>query len=256
MYFGRVLFKLARVGTARHLAWAMTIAAVLFATVRSGQCLEPSALHIKQTSQLTGNIEMLLSKNGLRLTMPDRQLAIVMTAPKWEVCFLNIKRKIYSQSPAAKWTFPAITVASYVRPGDPSGLKSIRSETATLQGLSCRKHTMKVPPGTNSDGEHSWQKLLIKEGELYCLADPSYPRHVAAAVARTVGSIPVDGIPLQFICVSNRNQKEEELVLHSQNRTILKAPDLQIPAGYKKVPTPMEVLNSTDNSEGFADFIR
>jgi hypothetical protein len=132
----------------------------------------------------------------------------------------------------------------------------VSSEVSSLQGITCRKHTLKVPPGVNSVGEKSWQKLLIKEGELYCVTDPSYPKDVTAALARTVGSIPVEGVPLSFTCVSNRGSTEKELKLIGQDKTKLQATDLQIPKDYKQVATPREVLASDANNEGFADFIK
>jgi hypothetical protein len=237
---------------------ALSLVAVATLGLLAAPCAysDSNALLLKLWSRLVGATDLLVYKQGIKLSIPSRQLTILMLPPAWNVQFLNLRTKVYCQCPADKWTAPMTRAASFFRPGDPSSLKSSGAEGAIYEGLPCRKHILKLPAGTNSEGKKAWELLLIKQGVQYTIADHYYPKAVTAALARTLGVIQLDGIPLALTCVSNRGKVEVELKLTGHSYVPFKNTDLQVPRDYKLVGTATEVTGTATDNAGFAEFIR
>jgi hypothetical protein len=218
-------------------------------------CADDKGLLLKQYSLLIGASDLLVCKQGIRLSLPSRRLVILMTPPAWNVQFFNLESKEYYQCPINKWISPMASAAAFFRPGDPSALRSVASAQTTYQDIACRKHTLKLPAGTNSTGDKSWERLLVKSGSLYVIDDKYYPKTVTTALARTFGTLPDAGIPLALTCESNRGEVIEELRLTSHSPVAIRVSDLQMPKGYRLVSTAQKVLGTEADNGGLADFI-
>ncbi|MBS2007514.1 MAG: hypothetical protein JST01_10765 [Cyanobacteria bacterium SZAS TMP-1] len=238
--------------------YQMALAAVLIISTANPLPVGASdnALLIKQTSYIIGISELTFCKKGIRFYIPARQLVLIMAPPAWNVQLLNLQSKLYCECPPMQWRPQMASATSFFRPGDPSGLVSVSSVESTIQGLKCRKHTLKLPASQNSGGSHTWEQLLVRSAELYAIDDPELPRSAKTIIARTLGSIKDAGIPLVLTCTNNRRELSQELRMTSQKTVPIKPADFQIPKGFKLVKTATEVTNTTGAAEGFSEFIR
>jgi len=226
-----------------------------FLAAPAGQAGE-SALVLKQWSYLNGATELTLSKKGVRFDVPGRHLALIMAPPVWNVQFLNLQRKVYYECTPAAWRPQMSSAAVFLRPGDPGALVPASSTETELDGLKCRRYLLKLPASQNSSGAHTWEKLLVKTGELYAIDDPAYPKVVKTILAKNFGTYREAGIPLVLTCTNNGNSISKELRLNGHSTTPFKAADYVVPKDFKRVKTGPEVTSVQSDNEGFSDFIR
>jgi hypothetical protein len=213
------------------------------------------ALILHQYSLISGKTTIKATKLAVRLEIPFRRVAVLLSAPDWNVLFLNEQSKIYCRCLATAWRSPMGSGAALFRPGDPSSLKAIGSESSTLQELACKKYTLKQPASVSEHGQHTWQRLMVSSGQLYIFDGNAYPRGVGIVLARTLGTVPLDGIPLSFTVVNNNGGHSEELKLEDHSQANVKASDFQIPKDFKLVATPEDVIHSDAVNEGLSEFL-
>jgi hypothetical protein len=236
---------------------ACLVLLIAFGTLAAPEAFaEDKGLLLKQWCWLVGPTEMTVSKQGVRLNIKDRRLAILMIPPAWDVQFLNLATKVYYQCPAGKWRYPLASTAALARPGDPSCLRSVASHYTLFKGLPCLKHTLKIPTAVDSIGKNTWQGLLVSSGSFYVIDDKFYPLGVSSALERTFGTPQCGGIPVALNCVSHRGEISEEVRLMSHNQVAINVSELQVPKDYKLVKTSSAVTNTDGANQGFSEFIR
>ncbi|MBS1995222.1 MAG: hypothetical protein JSS86_02885 [Cyanobacteria bacterium SZAS LIN-2] len=204
------------------------------------EAAEPATL-LKQRSMLAGDTELLVAKNGIKLTMKDKGYALVSTAPRWQLRLINLSEKIYFDTDPKKWVPREQFAASMYRSTNFRSLKTVKSEATTLQGLPAMLMHMIGDQYPQGKSLGKWQKLAVASAEYWGLKSADINPGAAEIIAK-VFSMPSSGyLPLQLKGLNHKGRKLDELTLVSVSKVSCSAADFQTGKDYRPVKTEEEV---------------
>lgn len=211
---------------------------------------------IKQKSLMMGHTEMLYSKEGVRLEMPDQKKLLLMRPPLWQVQWCNTANKLYWEGEAIVFKNDFITSTSMFRPGDPSCTKPTTSTETKLNGLACKRFQLVGQNFGSGRAPHSWQRLSVRDGGLWMQPAPYLPANNCRVLCKLFGAPVLPGVPLSMVVYNNNNTESKEFkILEVSTKTPSRA-DFTLPPGYKKVAKQGDVNNFAASNDNFAEIFK
>jgi hypothetical protein len=201
----------------------------------------------RQRSAMVGHMELLVSRQGLRLDLSDKALSIVMRKPDWQVIMLNHKTKSYFQTSLAAWQPASSMNAVFVRPDDPSGLSYKSYSVGKLDEIPVFIYQLK---GVNNSGKKDkFSRIQIRSGTIWILDDSDLPAQVGEKLNRFIGAPPLPGPTIKFSILNNKGQHNEEVRLIASQSKALKETMLAVPPGYTKAAKQADIFRDKCTSD-------
>ncbi len=204
------------------------------------QAAEQSTL-FRQESKVLGAADLLVSKSGIRLSMPKTNLTLIAHAPDWKLVFLSSTGHKYFVTTAGHFRAPSAISISLIRTSDTSILKPHLVEESTLLGVKANKIEMVGEPPLKT-GDRHWQKLLLHSATVWTQPIAGMPPHVVRAIEEMYALPANKGVPLQVVTVNNKGRQEKELTLLKISSKPFNAGDFTVPANYAPVTNQEDLI--------------
>lgn len=233
-------------------AWALAAALAwsLEAEAKTGQ----PAVFLKEHSEMQGDVDFLVGKNGFSLVFRNAKMALYMQAPLWHVVYANLKSKVYCDCRPENWKGNPSVLSALVRPSSPTSLRLTGFKQTNYMGLPCQIHSMETKEASRGT-DRVWKRLLPKEGKIWLYPQQGFPRQAYQMAANLLALPCGPGIPIAMEFSKFDGQTTRELRLYGFENRQVTIDEFAPPRGFKKVADQAAVLNNTVESKDFADFL-
>ena len=216
-------------------------------SVRSNEKNDKATVY-EQDSKVLGHCQLFVAKSGIRLNWQRKKISLIAHPPEWRMTMLNTATNKYFISPRDHFRACTLMTVTLYRTSDTSILKPKTRKSSTLMGLNVDKISMSGEPALKP-GDRRWQRLLLHSAEYWVQPTTTVPAAVVRHIQEMYVLPAADGLPLQLITVSNKNKRENELVLTKVTTQTVTAKDFSIPAQYSPVKKQEELLSDEQNTE-------
>lgn len=233
-------------------AFTLLVSALAFCL--PAQCA--SAVLLKQKSEMMGFTNLLYSKEGIRLELLDSNRVILMRPPRWQIQYANTNTKVYWEGEPLDFKSNFTTSCSMFRPGDASTMQVTTVTSDQIDGLDCKKYKLVGQKYGNSKGRHSWQRLMVRDGNLWMLAAKGLPLANSRVLNKCFGAPLTPGVPVRMLVINNGNNENIEFDVRKCEHKKATAADFKVPSTYKKVDKQEKVNSFKASTEEFAEIFK
>jgi hypothetical protein len=231
---------------------------LLSVSLLSGTTAEAAeqALFLKQKSLMLGRTELLYCKDGIKLDLYEKSQILLMRPPLWRVQLCHTRNKLYWEGEAKDFKSNFNSTCAMFRPGDASSLKPGAATSSELKGLSCIKYQLNGQNLAKNTIQHTWQRLLVKSGDLFALPAKEVPAAATKVLSLCFGAPVTPGIPISMKVLNNGGTATQEFeVLVAQKKAATPA-DFKVPSSFKRVSKPEQITNNKAIGEDFAEIFK
>lgn len=187
--------------------------------------------YLNQKNKIFGSCEVYICSQGLKVTFDNNKWANLAKPPNWDLLVFNPKAKIYCQTPLKDWR--GARVAN-------TFTKNVRSlnKSERICGIEAKLYEAQ----NLEDGSHSYSTI-------YSAESLGLPPQISFILCGNSATPTMKGIPLR---VTHRagNDLGRTIDTFSVKQITVSPNFFEIPAGYKKVIRPEEVMTG-----GISDII-
>ncbi|NJL72972.1 MAG: hypothetical protein HC888_16190 [Candidatus Competibacteraceae bacterium] len=152
---------------------------------------------------------------GWRVNLPGQNLVMFNRKGSKDVCVLNTKTKQYYLGPVQDWHYNTSGTA-LISPSDASQLKIVSRQGEDLQGIKTIKIKLSGETIEQTPAEmrkHRWQRLIVKEGELWSMPGGAISKESALMASRLLATPRTESYPLQLYLYKNTQESKPSKVL-------------------------------------------
>ncbi len=211
------------------------------------------ALFLKQRSLMLGRTELLYCKEGIKLDLYEKSQILLMRPPLWRVQLCHTRNKLYWEGDAKDFKSNFNSTCAMFRPGDASSLKPGTVSSSVIKGLPCIKYQLKGQKLASNTIQHTWQRLLVKGGELFSLPAKEVPAAATKVLSLSFGAPIAPGIPISMKVFNNADTESQEFEVLAVLRKSATAADSKVPSSFKQVAKPEQITNTKANSKDYAE---
>ena len=238
---------------------ALVGSSALSAPAKPVKQIEPAAttekgLLFRQKSHLVGRGDLLITKSGFKLVMPEKELELLMTAPKWQLRLVNMRDKLYFDADRNAWTPREDFTSALYRSVNFRLLRLVKKEPATLQELPTILMHLVGEQYPKDRPLGKWERLAVKNADYWGYKDERLNPATIALMER-IYCMPATGyLPLQLKGLNNKNSPLDELTLTSVTKVNSTAADFQLGKEYKAAKSESQVLTNSSAGSMLTDF--
>ena len=231
---------------------------MLSACLLSGTTAEAAeqALFLKQKSLVLGRTELLYGKQGIKLDLYEKSQILLMRPPLWRVQLCHTGNKLYWEGEAKDFKSNFNSTCAMFRPGDASSLKPGTVSKSEIKGLPCIKYQLNGQNLAKNTIQHTWQRLLVKSGDLFALPAKEVPAAATKVLSLCFGAPIMPGIPLSMKVFNNGGTECQEFDLLAAQKKSATIADFKVPSSYKRVSKPEQITNTKAIGEDFAEIFK
>lgn len=234
-------------------AYAFVIAA--FVATPGFAATKTAAVLLKEHSEMQGDVDILIGKTGFNMTLRKSKMALIMSAPHWNVVYANLASKRFYQCKPTEWKVGPAVFSALCRPSSPTSLLLTNTSRKTKhKGLPCEVFTMETREASRGT-DKTWKRLMPKDGTIWLYPQAGFPRQAYLMAANLLAIPSGPGIPVAMEFFKYSGQKTNELVLYGFENKQVDQSEFAVPKGFTKVPDQAAVLNKAVESKDFADFL-
>ncbi|MBP9092130.1 hypothetical protein KBI23_13970 [bacterium] len=219
------------------------------------EAAEP-ALFLKQKSLMLGRTELLYCKEGIKLDLYEKSQILLMRPPLWRVQLCHTGNKRYWEGEAKDFKSNFNSTCAMFRPGDASSLKPGKVSQSEIKGLSCIKYQLNGQKLASSTIQHTWQRLLVKEGDLFSLPAKEVPAAATKVLSLCFGAPITPGIPISMKVFNNGGTETQEFEVLAAQKKAATTADFRVPSSFKRVSKPEQITNNKAIGEDFAEIFK
>lgn len=187
---------------------------------------------VDQKSEERGRTVIRFTENKMVLT--SKLMSAILTAPKFDACFFNESTRKYVLMPHNDW------MKRYA-PGKKDMKGPMPGEK--IAGYSTKKYT--------------WQtKNRHKSMELWVTKELQMSTPLQEFVSSTIGIPPSIGMPLRMVSKFDDRKPRIDMDTKSIKRSKIPQSFFELPKGFKKCKSEMELLLGGDDESGIDAFIK
>jgi hypothetical protein len=214
------------------------------------------ATFLKQKSLMLGRTELLYSKDGIKLDLYEKSQILTMRPPLWRVQICHTGYKRYWEGEAKDFKSSFNSTCAMFRPGDASTLKPGTVSQSEIKGLPCVSYKLNGQKLASNTIQHTWQRLLVKEGTLLALPAKDVPAVATRVLSLSFGAPVTPGIPLAMTVFNNAGTESKEFELLAAQKKAATAADFKVPSTYTRVSKPEQITNTKAMGEDFAEIFK
>ncbi len=187
---------------------------------------------VDQKSEERGRTVIRFTENKMVLT--SKLMSAILMAPKFDACFFNESTRKYVMMPHSDW------MKRYA-----PGKKEIRGPLPgeKIAGYNTKKYTW------NSRNKH---KIM----ELWVTKDLQMSAPLQDFISSTIGIPPSIGMPLRMVSKFDDREARIDMDTKSIKKSKIPRSLFEIPKGFKKCKSEMELLLGGDDESGIDAFIK
>lgn len=213
------------------------------------------AILLKIRSEIGGDTDFLVGKNGYSMLNRKNKSVLYMHAPDWNVYYANLQNKVYCQCKPEDWRAGPGVLSALLRPSSPTSLRLTTSKPAKLKGLACLEFKMETKEASRGN-DRTWKQLLPKEGTIWLYPQDGFPRQAFLVAAGMLALPNGPGFPLAMKFTRYDNLQCEEVRLYGFEKKMAEEAEFAPPKGFKQVKDQAAVMNKGVESKDFADFLQ
>ncbi len=220
----------------------------------SGSAKQP-AVFLKEHSEMQGDVDILIGKSGLNMLLRKSNTALIMSAPDWNVIYVNRQSKRYFQCKPDQWKMGPSVFSAMCRPSSPTSLRLTSSKKTNFRGLPCEVHSMETFEASRGT-DKAWKRLLPKKGLIWLYPQARFSSQAYRMVANFLAIPAGPGIPVAMEFSRCDDDKVKEIVLYGFEKRLVEDSEFKAPKGFQQVMTQAEALDKSVESKDFADFLK
>jgi len=203
---------------------------------------------------MQGDVDILVGNTGLNMFFRKSKMALIMSAPNWDVVYANMQSKLYFQCKPSEWKVGPAVFSAMFRPSSPTSLRLTKSRKTTIRGLPCEVHDMESREASRGT-DKVWKRLMPKDGRIWLYSQSVFPRQAYQMVANQLAVPHGPGIPVAMEFSRYDGDLLTEISLYGFERKQVDGSEFLVPKGFRRVSTQADVLNKSVESKDFADFL-
>jgi len=207
---------------------------------------------MEQNSQLMGDVSVICSAKGVKVTSHKRALSMLCVAPFTEVVLFSERTKQYHVSPLSTFRCPVTKTLSVVNCGLLEETPMIKKDDSTYQRLKvhCFESTAQFTQGQIKKYQaHELPGRSIRSVTACSTDDFKQDPHIGLVLALFFGLPKMPGVPVSLDFVDLGADKNHSLATNKITKAKIADSSFTLPSTYKKISKHENLFVSPDTAD-------